>query len=128
MYNMMAAAVSEQRPDKVVNGKSMYVFATVPGEGEKSLYETIYSYFDKKSCVIQKIEFYEKGDKLRKILDIVPESIKQVNGILVPHKYQMRDIKKDSDTELTVISVSIDEPIKDELFDPALLKEHRGIQ
>ena len=128
MYNMMATAVSEQRPDKVVNGKPMYVFATVPGEGEKSLYETIYSYFDKKSCVIQKIEFYEKGDKLRKVLDIVPESIKQVNGILVPHKYQMRDIKKDSDTELTVISVSIDEPIKDELFDPALLKEHRGIQ
>lgn len=128
MYNMMATAASEQQPDKVVNGVPMYVFATVPGKGGKSLYETIYSYFDKKSCVIQKVEFYEQGGKLRKVLDIKPDSIKQVNGILLPHKYQMRDIKKDSDTELTVISVSVDVQIKDELFDPAQLKEHRGIQ
>lgn len=128
MYNMMATAVTEQRPDKVINGEPMYVFAIVPGEGEKSLYETIYSYFDKKSCVIQKVEFYEQGDKLRKVLDTVPASIKEVNGILVPHKYQMRDLKKESNTELTVISVSVDTQIDDILFDPSQLKEHRGIQ
>jgi len=127
MYNMMATAVTEQRPDAVINGKPMYVFAIVPGEGKKSLYETIYSYFDKKSCVIQKGEFYEQGDKLRKVLDTVRSSIKEVNGILVPHHYQMRDLKKESNTELTVISVSVDTKIDDILFDPAQLKEHRGI-
>ncbi len=127
MYNMMATAISEQRADEVINGEPMYVFATRPGEGEKSLYETIYSYIDKKSCVIQKVEFYEQGNKLRKVLDTVPDSIKEVNGILIPHKLQMRDIKKESKTELTVISVSVDSPIKDTLFDPDKLKEHRGI-
>jgi hypothetical protein len=39
----------------------------------------------------------------------------------------MSDIKKESKTELTVISVSVDPPIKDELFDPVQLKEHRDI-
>lgn len=127
MYNMMATAVTEQRPDGKINGKAMYVFAITPEDGDKSLYETIYSYFDKESCVIQKVEFYEKDQKLRKVLDTVVDSIKEVNGILMPHKYKMRDIKEESDTELTVISVSIDTPVQDKLFDPALLKEHRGI-
>ena len=127
MYNMMATSVSRQQPDAMINDEPMYVFSITPGEGEKSLYETIYSYIDKKSCVIRKVEFYEKGAKLRKVLVTEPDSIKKVNGILVPHKMQMSDIKKESKTELTVISVKIDPPIEDSLFDPAQLKEHRGI-
>lgn len=127
MYNMMATAVSEQRPDAVINGKPMYVFAIAPAEGEGSLYETIYSYFDKESCVVHKVEFYEQGAKLRKVLVTDPDSIKRVNGILVPHKLEMSDLKKESKTELSVISVSVDPPIQDSLFDPAQLKEHRGI-
>ena len=128
MYNMMAAAVSEQRPDKVIDGQPMHVFSISPEAGEKSLYETIYSYFDKKSCVIQKVEFYEQGNKLRKVLDTMPDSIKKVNGKLIPHKYRMRDLKKETHTDVTVVSISIDSEIKDILFDPAQLKEHRGIQ
>ena len=127
MYNMMATSVSERQPDTVVNGKPMYVFAIIPGEEKKSIYEKIYSYFDKKSCVVQKVEFFEPGGKLRKVLVTEPGSIKEVNGIQVPHKFQMRDIKKESKTELTVISVSIDPPIQDSLFDPVLLKEHSDI-
>jgi hypothetical protein len=127
MYNMLTTAVSEQRPDVVLDGVPMYVFAITPGGGEKSLYETIYSYFDKKSCVIRKVEFYEQGGTLRKVLVTEPGSIKMVDGILVPHKLHMSDIKEETKTELTVISVSVDPPIQDELFDPAKLKEHRGI-
>ena len=127
MYNMLATAVSEQRPDVVLNGEPMYVFAITPRAGEKSIYETIYSYFDQKSCVIQKVEFYEQGGALRKVLVTEPDSIKMVNGILIPHKLLMSDIKEESKTELTIISVSVDPPIQDKLFDPALLKEHRGI-
>ncbi|MDH5613362.1 MAG: outer membrane lipoprotein-sorting protein [Gammaproteobacteria bacterium] len=127
MYNMMATAITEQRPDAVVNGKPMYVFAIAPTEGKKSLYETIYSYFDKESCIVQKVEFYEQGNKLRKVLVTEPASIKIVNGIQVPHKFQMSDIKKASKTELTIISVSMDIPINDSLFDPVQLKEHRDI-
>ena len=127
MYNMMSTAEIDQHADRTVDGKEMYVFAITPAQSDKSLYERIYSYFDKKSCVIQKVEFYEKGKKLRKVLDTIDDSIKLVDGILVPHKYMMRDLEEESETELTVVSVSIDKPVKDDLFDPALLKEHRDI-
>ena len=127
MYNMMATAVSQRQADAVIDGKAMYVFSIEPGEKGDSMYESIYSYIDKKSCVIQKVEFFEKGNKLRKVLTTDTDSIKMVDGKLIPHKLQMNDIKKESKTELTVISVSIDPPVQDSLFDPALLKEHRGI-
>lgn len=127
MYNMMSTADIDQNPDRTVDGKEMYVFAITPAQSDKSLYEVIYSYFDKKSCVIQKVEFYEKGKKLRKVLDTVDDSIKVVDGILVPHKYIMHDLEEESETELTVVSVSVDKPVKDDLFDPASLKEHRDI-
>jgi hypothetical protein len=127
MYNMMVTAVTEQLADTVINGIPMYVFAIVPEAGKGSMYETIYSYFDNRTCVIQKVEFFEPGKKLRKVLTIDSASIKLVNGILIPHKLQMSDIKKESVTELTVISVTVDPPIKDSLFDPAQLKEHRDL-
>ena len=73
------------------------------------------------------MEFYEQGDKLRKILLTDPDQIKIVDGILIPHKFLMRDIKKESETILNILSVSVDPPISEELFDPAQLKEHRGI-
>ena len=127
MYNMMATSVSELQPDAVINGEPMYVFTTVPTEGDKSLYETICSYLDKKTCVVQKVEFYEQGHKLRKVLDTVPSSIKTVDGIQIPHKFLMTDIHKETKTEMMVISVSIDPPVDDSLFDPTQLKEHRGL-
>ncbi len=124
MYNMLSTAVSEQQEDAVINGETMYVFTVTPRDGEKSLYETIYSYFDKKTCVIRKVEFYEQGKKLRKVLLTDVSAIKAVNGILIPHKLLMRDIKKESETELTVVAVKIDPPVEDALFDPAKLKDH----
>jgi len=127
MYNMLSTAVSEQRPDAMIDGESMHVFAVIPKQDKGSKYEKIFSYFDKKTCVIRKVEFYEQGNKLSKVLSTIPDQIKKEDGILVPHKFLMRDLNKGSETELTVISISVDPTVSDSLFDPAQLKEHRGI-
>jgi hypothetical protein len=128
MYNMMSTAVPEQRPDANINGQPMYVFAVIPAEGEGSLYKEILAYFDKKSCVIQKVEFYEPGNKLRKVLVTDKDEIKTINGKLVPHKFMMRDEEENSETELTIVKVKVDAPVDDALFDPAQLKDQRGIE
>lgn len=126
-YNMLTTAVIEQRPDVEIDGKSMYAFSVTPTSGEASLYGEIISYFDKKSCVVRKVEFFESNKELRKILTTNPESIKEINGKLVPHKFSMQDIKEDSVTELKVLEVQVDPELDDALFDPAKLKEHRDI-
>jgi len=127
MYNILSTAISEQRSDAKINGELMYVFAVTPQERKGSKYETVLSYFDKKTCVIRQVEFFEQGNTLRKVLSVEPTQIKMVDGLLIPHKFLMRDVKEESETVLTVISVIPDAPISESLFDPVQLKEHRGI-
>lgn len=128
LYNMLSTARSEQRADVIVDGEPMYVLAVVPNSASGSKYEEVVSYFDKQSCVIRKVEFYGGGRKLRKVLSADPKAVKRISGILVPHAFVMRDLKKKSETELTVTHVDIDPPISDAVFDPAHLKESRGIE
>jgi hypothetical protein len=128
LYNMLSTAITEQRPDGMMNGEPMYVFAVMPADNKGSLYETILAYFDKESCVIRKVEFYEPDNKLRKHLLADTAEIKNVKGILVPHKFIMRDEKEDSETELTVVRMEVDPAINDSLFDPAKLKDNRDIE
>jgi hypothetical protein len=127
MYNMLTTAATEQLPDTQINGEAMYVFAVIPQQSKGSMYEKILSYFDRKTCVIRKVEFYEQGNKLRKELTADPARIKAVEGKLIPEKFLMRDEKDNSETTMIVTSVSVDPPVADDLFDPALLKEHRDI-
>jgi hypothetical protein len=128
LYNTLSTATSEQRPDAVVDGEPVYVLAVVPAQGSGSKYGEVVSYFDKKSCVIRKVEFYGEDRKVHKVLSADPGAVKRVSGILVPHAFRMRDLKKNSETELTVTRVDIDPPIPDTLFDPTHLKESRGIE
>ncbi|MGD2159899.1 MAG: outer membrane lipoprotein-sorting protein [Gammaproteobacteria bacterium] len=128
MYNMLSTAVTEQRPDAVIDGKPMYVFAVIPADTKGSLYEAILTYFNKQSCVIRKVEFFGPGSKLRKQLLTDTAGIKKVNGLLVPHKFIMRDEEEDSETELTVVNMKVDPNINDSLFDPAKLKDNRDIE
>lgn len=128
MYNMLSTAVTEQRPDAVIDGEPMYVFAVIPADAKGSLYETILTFFDKQSCVIRKVEFYGPGSRLRKQLLIDTAEIKKVNGLLIPHRFIMRDEKEDSETELTVVKMEVDPVINDSLFDPAKLKDNSGIE
>jgi outer membrane lipoprotein-sorting protein len=128
LYNMLSTATSEQRPDEILDGEPVYVLAVVPVDASGSKYEEVVSYFEKKSCVIRKVEFYEGGRKLRKMLTASPGGVKQVNGVLVPHVFQMKDLKKKSQTDLVITSVRLDTVIPDSIFDPAQLKESHDIE
>lgn len=123
LYNTLSTSDSEQRPDAVVDGQPMYVLAVVPEEESGSKYGEVVSYFDKSSCVIRKVEFYGANHKLEKELSADASAVKRVGGILVPRLFRMHDLKKDSETELTVTKVTVDPPIPDAVFDPAMLKE-----
>jgi len=128
LYNMLETVNHEQRSEVTLNGELMYVLAAVPVDAASSKYEEVVSYFEQKTCVIRKVEFYEKGQSLRKIMSADPEAVRKINGILVPHVFLMRDLKKDSETELTVTEVQVDPSIPNSVFDPMQLKEFSGIE
>ena len=57
LYNMQSTAAFEQQADTEIDGDAMYALAMIPNDSEASNYEKVYSYFDKKTCVIRKVEF-----------------------------------------------------------------------
>jgi hypothetical protein len=127
LYGMLSSEAAEQKADALIDGQAVYVLVTRPSEGSGSKYESVVSYFDKKTCVARKVEFFEAGARLRKVLLVDADKVRSIGGIKVPHEYLMNDIRDKTETRMTVREVRLDVPIPDTIFDHTKLKDFRGI-
>jgi len=127
LYGMLSSEAVEQKADALIEGEAAYVLVSRPSEDSGSKYESVVSYFDKKSCVIRKVEFFEPGARLRKVLWVNPDKVRPVGGIRVPHEYRMNDIRDKTETRMTVRDVRLDIPVADTIFDHTRLKDFRGL-
>jgi len=76
---------------------------------------------------VRKVEFFEAGARLRKVLWVDPDKVRPVGGIRVPHEYRMNDIRDKTETRMTVRDVRLDIPVADTIFDHTRLKDFRGL-
>jgi len=127
LYGMLSSEAAEQKADALVDGEVVYVLVSRPSAGSGSRYESVVSYFDKKTCVVRKVEFFEPGARLRKVLLVDADKVRPVGGIQVPHEYLMNDIRDKTETRMTVSDVRLDAPIPDTIFDHTRLKDFRGL-
>lgn len=127
LYGMLSSEVAEQKADELIDGHAVYVLLSRPSQGSGSKYESVVSYFDKNSCVVRKVEFFEAGSRLRKVLLVDADKVRTVGGIKVPHEYLMNDIRDKTETRMTIREVRLDVAVPDTLFDHTRLKDFRGI-
>jgi len=127
LYGMLSSEPVEQKADRLIDGQAVYVLVSRPSEASESKYESVVSYFDKNTCIIRKVEFFEAGARLRKVLLVDADKVRSVGGIKVPHEYHMNDIRDKTVTRMTVREVRLDVPIADTIFDHTRLKDFRGI-
>jgi hypothetical protein len=127
LYGMLSSEAVEQKADALIEGEAAYVLVSRPSEDSGSKYESVVSYFDKKSCVIRKVEFFEPGARLRKILLVDAGKVRRVGDIMVPHEYRMNDIRDKTETRMSVRDVRLDIPVADTIFDHTRLKDFRGL-
>ena len=127
LYGMLSSEPTEQQADGLIDGQAVYVLVSRPSAGSGSRYESVVSYFDKKTCVVRKVEFFEPGARLRKVLLVDADKVRPVGGIQVPHEYLMNDIRDKTETRMTVSDVRLDAPIPDTIFDHTRLKDFRGL-
>jgi len=127
LYGMLSSEPAEQKADTHIDGQAVYVLVSRPSAGSGSKYESVVSYFDKKTCVVRKVEFFEAGPRLRKVLLVDAEKVRSIGDIKVPHEYLMNDIRDKTETRMTVRGVRLDVPIPDTVFDHTKLKDFRGI-
>lgn len=107
---------SERLEDGEVDGTAVYVVQSRPSEEDDSEFERVVDFVDREKCVLLKVEYYEEGDRLRKILTIDPEHVTRVDGALIPRRMTMEDLLEESSTELTVEEIEVDPNIPDRRF------------
>lgn len=119
LYGMFQESDFTRQPDGEINGQPAYILSTeAKGKrGKRSGYERILTYVDKQTCVATRMELYERGDRLRKVFEVVPGSIKQVEGHWIPHEMVMKDEKATTDTRLYVRDIRMGVELPEQYFD-----------
>ena len=105
---------SVRKEDSVVDGEPAWVLEGRPTAGEVGAYTRIVEYIDPKTCVRIKTELFEVNDRLRKVASSDRKSLKQVAGLWYAPSLTLRDLVKETETELTIdkIEVGVDIPAK----------------
>ena len=108
-----------------MDGRAVYVVEAVPDPELGSGYSRIVSYFDQEYCVPLKMEFYEDSGALRKIMTADPEKVTREEKIWLPRSIVLRDLDRQTESQLLVLEAKIDAGIPDRRFSQSQLgKRH----
>jgi len=117
LYGMFQESDFERLPDGEAHGSPAFILSTETKPGKRSSYYRILTYVDKRTCVATRMELYERGDRLRKVFEVVPESIRQVNGHWIPQEMVMKDEKTTTDTRLYVRDIKLSVELPEQHFE-----------
>lgn len=97
-----------------------YILQLNPKKGVRTDYSKQVMYVKTDNFVYTKVEFYDRGGKLRKIM--TRDKIKQVNNYWVATEYQMEDLKAEHKTKVMLKNIKFDSGLSDSLFTERYLK------
>lgn len=107
-----------RQADAEVAGKKVYVLSFEPDKLEESTYRRLVSYVDQDSCVALQTDFYDTGDEPRKRLLVDPKDVKQEDKRWVAYRYEMRDLRDTTRSELRIEKQSAEVDLPERLFNP----------
>jgi outer membrane lipoprotein-sorting protein len=126
--NLNHADSAEGFSESTLGDRKVSVVGLAVPPGENAVYERIVSFVDAETCVPLRIEFYETGDRLRKVLTADPDSIASEGPIRLAHSMRIRDLKSEVETEVVVEQVEVDAELPDRLFTPTQLERGRCLR
>jgi hypothetical protein len=115
----------EELAGATLDGVAVRVLAQYPAEEAGSAYERIVSFWDPEYCVPLKVEMYESGDAPRKVLRVDRGSLFQSDGVVLPQKAEMKDLRDETSTQLSVHDIEIDVKIPRKYFSKSGLEQPR---
>lgn len=122
---IQAHSQTERRPDASLGERPVYVLASTPAPEDGSPYESVISFIDKKTCVALKIESYEPGGRLRKVITADPTQLEQEGGIWFAREVLVRDLRDETQTIMLIEEIEVDQPLPDKRFRLAELERRR---
>ncbi len=103
-------------PDDRIEGRVVHVLDIRPAPEEDSQYERITTFVDRERCVPLRVELFEKGDRLAKVLTTPPDRVTREGSVWVPRVARLDDREHGSHTVLTVDEIEVDAEIPRKLF------------
>jgi outer membrane lipoprotein-sorting protein len=97
-----------------------YLLELIPKPGSDVGYSRLSMRVDKKTFVYDKAEYYDRKDKLQKVLTV--HQIKLVDNYWTPTEMEMYDVQKEHKTTLIFTDIRHDTGLGDELFTQRYLK------
>jgi hypothetical protein len=125
LHGMAIAGRSERLEDTALEGVPVHVVAHYPAEDSGSAYARVTTYIESKRCVPLKQEMFDDGDRLRKVMTADRASIYEGNGVRLPLKLLMQDLRDESQTELLVTEIEVGVEIRKNTFSVTTLERPR---
>ena len=116
---------AERLPDAEIGGRPVFVLGSKMPESAESVYQRLVAYVDQATCVPLKVEFFQKGETPRKVLEADPAQIVEEKGRRVAKKLVMRDLQADTETAITISDLQVDVEIPEKLFRERSLDQRR---
>jgi hypothetical protein len=107
---------SKRLDDASVEDRPVWTVQSTPTDPSDSGYERIVSFIDQEKCVALKVEYYARGDKLRKVLTVDAEHVTLESGLHTPRRMTMSDMLEQTSTDMSVEKIEIDVSIRDKVF------------
>ena len=99
-----------------MDGRPAYVLDVRPTSESDSAYERIVAFIDKETCVLLRSEFYERGDRARKVLTAATSTLSQEGDVWLAREYLMRDLRDETETTMIVEEVEVGKAIPRKIF------------
>lgn len=103
-------------PDEELDGAAVYVIDGLSDEGEGKPGQRSLAYVDQETCIARKVEFYEKGDRLRRVLTSDVTDLIEEGGLRIPRQIAARDLRDNTESTLVVEKIEIDDTISRKIF------------
>ena len=101
-------------PELLKKEENHCVLQLKPREGVKTDYSKLIMWVRMDNFYPTKIEHYDKGDKLYKIM--ISEKIEKVNGYWISRESEMEDLKAEHKTKMIIVDVKFDSGLSDDKF------------
>jgi outer membrane lipoprotein-sorting protein len=109
-------------PDADLDGRPVHVLEARAPEISESAYRRGVSWIDRETCVPTKVELYEVGDRLRKVLTAPHARVEKHGDSWLPHELVMVDQRDQTRTVLTVEKIEFGAAVPDRTFSLAQLE------
>jgi hypothetical protein len=115
MQNVAKSAENTMKPDAQVEGRPVWVIEAKPKD-PASQYERSVTFVDQQTCTVPRLEAYDRGGELRKVMESPLAKVKQEPSGWVPREVKIRDLVEETETTIFVDELVTDPKINRKIF------------